>query len=292
MTLEQLKVLVKIAETGSLLAAAAALHRSQPTVTVAVRKLEEELRVPLLDREQYRATLTAEGRLLCQQAQLILKHAADFSTLAGHLATGHEPELHVAIEASCPLPLLLQILRDSERNYPQTAFNLQMENIRGALDKLLNAEVNLAISPWFEDHQQLESLPLCETRLLTVAAPGYCPSPALNLETMRQLVQVVVRDSSQRSYPQQSFGILDGGRHWKVNDHPTKKLLILAGLGWGRLHQHLIVDELADGRLLSLAIDNYPCVLDIEIRAVRRLGEPVGPVAAALWQDFKNFART
>ena len=76
-----------------------------------------------------------------------------------------------------------------------------------------------------------------------------------------------------------------------MNDHPTKKQLILAGLGWGRLHQHLIVDELADGRLLPLDIDNYPCVLDIEIRAVRRLGEPVGPVAAALWQDFKNLAR-
>lgn len=288
MTLEQLKVLVKIAETGSLLAAAAALHRTQPTVTVAIRKLEEELQVSLLDRQQYRATLTAEGRLLCQQAQIVLKHLADFSTLAEHLASGHEAALSVAIEASCPLPLLLQILRDSERNYPQTAFNLQMENIRGALDKLLNGEVNLAISPWFEDHQQLESLPLCETRLLTVAAPGYCPSAPLSLETMRQLVQVVVRDSSQRSYPQHSFGTLAAGRHWTVNDHPTKKQLILAGLGWGRLHQHLIVDELADGRLLPLPIDNYPCVLDIEIRAVRRRGEPVGPVAAALWQDFKK----
>ncbi len=106
---------------------------------------------------------------------------------------------------------------------------------------------------------------------------------------MRQLVQVVVRDSSQRSYPQPSFGILAAGRHWKVNDHLTKKQLILAGLGWGRLHQHLIVDELAAGRLLPLNIDNYPGVLDIEIRAVRRLGEPVGPVAAALWQDFKQF---
>lgn len=291
MTLEQLRVLVKIAETGSLLATAAALHRTQPTLTVAVRKLEEELQVALLDRGQYRATLTAAGRLLCQQAQIILKHVADFSTLAGHLASGHEVELLVAIEASCPLPLLLQILRDSERNYPQTAFNLQMENIRGALDKLLNSEVNLAISPWFEDHQQLESLPLCATRLLTVAAPGYCPAAPLSLDSMRQLVQVVVRDSSQRSYPQHSFGTLASGRHWKVNDHPTKKQLILAGLGWGRLHQHLIVDELADGRLVSLVIDNYPCVLDIEIRAVRRLGEPVGPVAAALWQDFQNFAR-
>ena len=292
MTLEQLKMLVKIAETGSLLATAAALHRTQPTVSVAIRKLEDELSVILLDREQYRATLTAEGRLLCQKAQTILKQVGDFSILADHLATGHEPELSVAIEASCPFPLVLQILRDSERSYPQTEFNLQVENIRGALDKLINSEVDLAISPWFEDSQQLESLPLTETRLLTVAAPGYCPSGTLSLELMKQQVQIVVRDSGRRSRQQQSYGILEDGRHWTVNDHSTKKQLILAGMGWGRLHQHLIEDELADGRLLPLPIENYLCVLDIEIRAVRRLGEPVGPVAAALWQDFKNFTNS
>ena len=288
MTFEQLKVLVKIAESGSLLAAAAALHRTQPTVSVAIRKLEDELNVVLLDRQQYRATLTAEGRLLCQKAKTILRHVADFSTLAEHLATGHEAELQVAIEASCPLPLVLGVLRDCERTYPQTEFNLQMENVWGALDKVLNGEVELAISPWFEDFPQLESLPLTETRLITVAAPGYCPLGPLSLERMKEHVQVVVRDSSRRPRQQHSYGVLDAGRHWSVNDHSTKKQLIVAGMGWGRLHQHLIEDELADGRLLALEIDNYPCVLNIDIRAVRRLGEPVGPVAASLWRDFKT----
>lgn len=290
MTLEQLKTLVKIAESGSLLAAAEALHRTQPTVSVAIKKLEDELGVALLDRAQYRATLSVEGRLLCQQAQVILKHVADFSTLAGHLASGHEPELHIAIEASCPLALVLQILRASEDDYPQTEFNLQMENIWGALDKLIHHEVDLAISPWFEDRQQLESVPLTETRLLTVAAPGYCPPGLLSLDVMKGHVQVVVRDSSLRAQPQKSYGILDAGRHWTVNDHATKKQLVLAGLGWGRLHQHLIEAELADGRLLALEIENYPCQFDIDIRAVRRLGEPVGPVATALWQDFKTLS--
>ena len=266
-TIEQLKTLVKIAESGSLLAAAAGLNRTQPTVSVAIRKLEEELGLSLLDRTQYRATLTAEGRLLYQKAQAILKHVADFSTLAGHLAVGREPELHVAIEASCPLPLVLQILRASEDDYPQTEFNLQMENVWGALDKLLNGEVDLAISPWFEEMQQLESLPLTETSLLTVAAPGYCPSGPLSHEVMKGHVQVVVRDSSSQSRRQQSYGILAAGRHWTVTDHLTKKQLILAGMGWGRLHQHLIEDELADGRLLLLDIDNYPCRFAIDTSA-------------------------
>ncbi len=290
MTLEQLKVLVKIAESGSLLAVAEELHKTQPTISVAVRKLEEELDVALLDRAHYRATLTPEGRLLCQKAQAILRQVEDFQCLASHLATGHEAELRVAIEASCPLPLVLQILRETEAAFPLTEFSLQMENIWGALDQVLSGEVDLAISPWLEELRQLESLRLTSSRLITVAAVGYCPPGPLSLEKMKQHVQVVVRDSSRRRQ-QKSYGVLEAGRHWLVNDHTTKKELILAGMGWGRLHQHLIADDLAAGRLLPLQIEDYPCELTIDIRAVRRLGETVGPVARTLWNEFRRLSQ-
>lgn len=290
MTLEQLKVLVKISETGSILAAAEALFRTQPTVSVAIRKLEEELGVVLLDRKQYRATLTAEGLQLCKKAGQILKQTAEFSTLAQHLAIGNEPELHLAIEASFPMPSLLQILRETERKYPQTEFNLQVENIWGALEKIQTGAVNLAISPWFEDLQGLESVPLTHTRLLTVAARGFCTSNSeLSLEEMKKYVQIVVRDSSRQPQHRISYGVLDGGRHWIVGDHQTKKQLILGKMGWGKLHEHLIVDELKTGTLETLNIAHYPCVSDMEIRAVRRFGEQVGPVASALWQDLSVF---
>ena len=289
MTLEQLKMLVKIAETGSVLAAADALFRTQPTVSVAIRKLEEELGVSLLDRRQYRATLTIEGQQLCQKARTILRHADEFSILAQHLSVGNEPALTLAIEASCPMPILLQILRESEKKYPQTEFNLQVENIWGALEKLQNGDVDLAISPWFEDLPGLESLSLTKTRLLTVAAPGFCSGAVnLTLEEMTQHVQVVVRDTSQKPQQQKSYGVLDDGRHWIVGDHMTKKELILAQMGWGKLQEHLIKDELANGLLVPLQIHHYPCQFEVEIRVVRRLGEPIGPVATALWQDFQT----
>jgi len=291
MTLEQLKMLVKIADTGSVLAAAEALHRTQPTVSVAIRKLEDELGVLLLDREQYRATMTLAGQQLCQKARTILKQTEEFAILARHLAVGKEPELHLAIEASCPLPLVLKILRESEKKYPQTEFSLQVENIWGALEKLQHDEVDLAISPWFEDLPGLESIPLIRTCLITVAAPGFCPAELeLSQDEMKQYVQVVVRDSSRNPLQQKSYGVLEDGRHWVVGDHITKKELILARMGWGKLQEHLIAEELAAGSLIPLNISHYPCRIEIEIRAVRRLGEPIGPVASALWQDFQELS--
>lgn len=289
MTLEQLKMLVKIADTGSVLAAAEALYRTQPTVSVSIRKLEDELGVGLLDRKQYRATLTAAGQQLCQKARTILRHTEEFSKLARHLAVGNEPQLSLAIEASCPMPLLLQTLRESERKYPQTEFNLQVENIWGALEKIQTGEADLVISPWFEDLPNLESVPLTHTRLVAVAAAGFCTSNReQTLEEMKGLVQVVVRDSSRQQQRLKTYGVLENGRHWVVGDHQTKKELILAGMGWGKLHEHLIEKELASGELVPLEINNYPCVMEIEIRAVRRFGEPIGPVAESLWRDFTS----
>ncbi len=286
MTLDQLRILVKIADSGSILAAARALHRTQPTVSVALRKLEEELNLQLLDRSSYRVSLTDAGRQLYRRAAAILKQADDFSTYAHYLSCGHESTLYLAIEASSPMSLVLDILQNNEKKYPQTEFNLEVGNVWGALEKLLHGDVDLAVSPWFEDIRNLESIALTKTRLLTVAAPGFLPDMTqFEIETMKQYVQVVVRDGSNLGH-KLSYGVLDNGRHWVVSDHLTKKALIKAGLGWGKLQEHLIAEELAAGMLLPLTIGHYPCQVEMEIRAVRRLGEPVGPVAHSLWRDF------
>jgi len=60
MTLDQLQMPIKIVEEGSLLTAAEALHRSSQ-------------RTALLDRDQYRATLTDEGRILYEETKTILQ---------------------------------------------------------------------------------------------------------------------------------------------------------------------------------------------------------------------------
>jgi DNA-binding transcriptional LysR family regulator len=148
--------------------------------------------------------------------------------------------------------------------------------------------VDLAITPWLHDQNGLESLPLTVTRLLTVAAPEFCNDRTLlTMDAMKSLVQVVVRDSGWRDQGL-SFGVLEGGRHWVVSDHLTKKQLIVAAMGWGRLQEHLIEKELRDGTLVPLDIGGYPTSVTMEIRAVRRYGEPTGPLAQALWQDLKT----
>lgn len=287
MTLDQMRMLVQIAESGSVLAAAENLNRTQPTVSVAIRKMEEEFDLQILDRGSYRASLTPAGEALYRQARRVLQQAETFSTTARQLAVGHEAEMRVAIEASCPMALALNLLRVCEQQFPETEFILRGETLWGALERLRDGDVDLAITPWLEEDYSLDSYQLTTSQLITVAAPGFAERytrGALQLDHLHAAVQVVVRDSSRKP-PEASFGKFEAGRHWYVNDHQTKKEILLAGMGWGRLHRHMIEQELTAERLVPLQIVDYPATLDLEIRMARRKGEVIGPVAAAFWAE-------
>jgi len=78
MDLSQLRYLLSIAQAGSLSAAAKRLRVSQPTLTVAMQKLEEELGTTLLVRDRLGVTLTSTGetlRLHAEQAVTLLEQA-------------------------------------------------------------------------------------------------------------------------------------------------------------------------------------------------------------------------
>ncbi|HKL27413.1 MAG TPA: LysR family transcriptional regulator [Desulfuromonadales bacterium] len=290
MTLEQLRMLVTIADVGGILSAAEKLHKTQPTISVAMKKLEEEMGLKILSRDAYRASLTSAGEALCRQARVILKQSQIFSEMAKHLARGNEPEVRIAIEASCPLDLVLETLAKCEKKFPGTQFNLMGETLWGALDRLQKGEADLAISPWFEENLEFEAIPITSATLVAIASPAFrnhLETGALTLNDLQNSVQVVVRDSSREPRPQ-NFGYLPEGRHWYVTDHFTKKEIILAGMGWGRLHEHLIAEELNSGKLVRLNIRNYQSTLDINICVARIMDKPAGPVAENLWQEFSR----
>lgn len=294
MTLNQLRMLTKIAEEGSVFAAAQALFRTQPAVSVAMKNLEKELGVQILERDQYRATLTDEGMLLYEKAKSILQQVDAIEGLAGHLAVGNEPQLRIAIEFSCPVPVMLEVMQICNDDFPQTQFSFCVENIMGAVEKLELDEAELAITPLLKPDLPFESFSLTQTEMIRVASPEFplCRGQEdRKLEILREHVQVIVQDSSERP-PDASYNLLEGGRRWYVNDHYTKKELIMAGMGWGTLHRHMIENELNDGRLQPLEIENYPLSQVIEIAVARKSGRTHGPIASALWASLQAVAAT
>ena len=73
----QVEQLLAVSKYGTLSKAADALHISQPALSRAMQKLEEELQVPIFDREKNRITLNATGKVAVDYAQKVLFSAND-----------------------------------------------------------------------------------------------------------------------------------------------------------------------------------------------------------------------
>src|SRR6185369_8282603 len=84
MTLTQLKYIVAVARERHFARAAAACFISQPTLSVAVKKLEEELGVTIFERATADVSLTPIGHTIVTQAQRVLEQANAIADLARH----------------------------------------------------------------------------------------------------------------------------------------------------------------------------------------------------------------
>ena len=142
MTLTELRYIVAVARERHFGRAAEACFVSQPTLSVAVKKLEEELGVPLFERGPGEVSVTAAGTRIVEQAQRVLEEASRIKELA---AAGRDPLAGTlrlgAIYTIGPylLPKLVPILR---KNAPLMQLLIQ-ENFTHRLGEgLKNGEVD------------------------------------------------------------------------------------------------------------------------------------------------------
>ena len=288
MTLDQLKSLQAIVEGGSLKVAAQNLHRTQPTISVAIKNLEDELGLKIFDRDQYRNKLTPQGKALYEKAKLVLGQAQSFKDLAKQLTTGEELEVGIAFTSAIPVAPIISTIRQCKVEFPSTRLEVYSENGMGPLDLLENGQASIVIIPWMKNIEKLESMHFMNLRFISVIAAH---SPLLQQyevvpkAVMRTHPQVII---SGRKSSKTSYGVLEGGDQWRVNDFQTKKEIIMQGMGWGSLPEHLIKNELAQGLLAPVKVEGDIEPPNIEIRIARLDSEPVGPVAQRLWQLFRE----
>ena len=130
-TLHQLQCFDAVVREGSFQAAADTLGRAQPSVSLAVKNLEGQLGLSLLDSSGYRVSLTEAGRSFHARTRVFLDELAALKTHATQLAMGEESELTVVIGDLCPLPQTLALLRRFFDGCPGTRLHLHFEAISG-----------------------------------------------------------------------------------------------------------------------------------------------------------------
>ncbi|MER1941111.1 MULTISPECIES: LysR substrate-binding domain-containing protein [unclassified Castellaniella] len=159
MTLTELKYIVAVARERHFGRAAEACFVSQPTLSVAIRKLEEELGVVLFERGGAEIGITPVGLKVVTQAQKVLEEGANLREIARQ---GHDPlegPLRVGIIYTVGPYLLPYLVPEQIRRTPQMPLLLQENYTTRLLELLRQGEIDCAIV----------ALPLPETGLAQCA---------------------------------------------------------------------------------------------------------------------------
>ena len=163
MTLTELRYIVAVAREKHFGRAAEACFVSQPTLSVAIKKLEEELDVKLFERGANEVSVTHLGEAIVRQAQVVVEQAAAIKDLAKR---GKDPlagPLALGIIYTIGPYLLPELVRHAIDMTPQMPLMLQenftvklLEMLRtGDLDCAIMAEPfpdsGLAIAPLYDE---------------------------------------------------------------------------------------------------------------------------------------------
>jgi LysR family hydrogen peroxide-inducible transcriptional activator len=145
MTLTELKYIVAVARERHFGKAAEACFVSQPTLSVAVKKLEEELDVKLFERSANEVTVTPLGEEIVRQAQSVLEQASHIKDIAKR---GKDPlagPIRLGVIYTIAPYLLPDLVRQVIQRSPQMPLMLQENFTVKLLEMLRTGEIDCAI---------------------------------------------------------------------------------------------------------------------------------------------------
>ena len=291
LTLDQLRVLVAVAETGSFSAAGRQLGRVQSAISQAMQTLEQVQGVQIFDRTGHRPRLTPVGRSLVEQARLMLAGAARFEAMANGARAGLEAELTVAIDPLVPTAPLIASLRAFRAAYPDLPVRFFTEGVGGAERRLQTGTAALglclllpAVPP------ELTAYPLMDLELVPVATADHAlarlkrPLDRSDLEAHVQLVL-----SNPYDHTGADYGVV-GSRLWHFVDLTRRLDFLLAGFGWCKMPRHIVLPMLADGRLVALDVQDESILpsASLLIYAAHSRDKPLGTAGAWLLGDLRE----
>ncbi len=288
-TLKQFKILEAIVEQRNYTEAAKSLFMTQPAVSMQVKQMEEQIGLPLFEREGKQVSATEAGLELLHYAQNIRQQINEASEVMEELRGLKRGKLHLTM-ASTANYFAPQLIAAFHHKYPAARVTLDVTNRTGLLDALDNNTTDMVIMGTPPDGHQLTGIPFLENPLVVVAWPEH---PLARQKSIR-LADVadedfIVRepDSGTRMATERYFAEhrLSLRPRMEMNRAEAIKQAVMAELGLGIVSLHTIEMELALKRLVILNVEDFPIMRQWNI--VYRNGKRF----AAIPDAFKTFVQ-
>ncbi|MCA0199309.1 MAG: LysR family transcriptional regulator [Proteobacteria bacterium] len=288
LTLDQLRTLIAVAETGSFSAAGRRLTRVQSGVSQTIQSLESTLGIALFAREGKTPVLTDAGKVILNDARRLVDGAEALRARAEQIASDVEPELTLAVDPMFPGALVRESLKALAARFPCLPVTLFTEALGGAEQRLRDGTARLGI--FTTVGRALQGLTVDELppiTLVPVAAPDHAlarEKGPISKEMLEAQVQLVLTDRTQITAGF-SGGVISH-RVWRFADLATRLDYLLAGFGWCNMPLHMVEEHIAAGRLVHLPLADDQ-TLDLPIAVVYSTKHPPGRAGRWLLDDIR-----
>ncbi len=171
-----LRLFWEVARAGSLRAAAARLHLSQPTISAQIKALENSLDEQLFDRTGRGLKLTPQGRLVMECAAEIFSLGTEMVRSLHGQGGARNLRLNIGITDSLPKLVAWRLIRPAVKAFP----NLQLSCTEGHAQELLGSLASGRLDVVLSDEAAPSSMPVkAFNHLLGESPVVFCAVPAL-----------------------------------------------------------------------------------------------------------------
>jgi DNA-binding transcriptional LysR family regulator len=285
---------VRIADLGSLTAAARELRVSQPSLSVAIRKLEEELDTTLLVRGRRGVTLTATGEALLRHARHALRTLDDARQEIHGLESEPRGDFVVGAHESLAAYCLPRFMASFLRTHPGIRLSLWNGNSREVERVVVEREVDIGlvvnptqhpdsiVTTLFHDRVELIAAATLVRRVRKAGIGELLASqPLVYVPVLRQVQYILGALSKQGLAPSQ---------HLPCSSMELVKSLVIDGVGIGILPYRVATHGVASGRLVAVSRE-LPS-FDDSIALVRRFDMHQTAAARLLLDALREHGRS
>jgi DNA-binding transcriptional LysR family regulator len=277
-TLRQIEYFIATAETGSITLASERVNISQPSISTAIAHLEEELGTQLFVRRHAQGlSLTSAGRLLLVEAKRLVEQAEYIYSVASEVGERVRGQLSLGCFITLAPMVMPELSHSFTSSYPETRIIQTVADHEQLLERLLNAELDVAITYDLLIPDEFEFLPLASLPPHVVVSEGgpLARQSAFSLQELAREPMILLDLPISREYFLSMFmkegiepNIVARSTHQDVI-----RTMVANGYGYTLANVRPRCEFALDGRRVSrvrLSGDHRPMVIGVLTLAQRR----------------------
>jgi DNA-binding transcriptional LysR family regulator len=263
MELMQMQMFVAVVEEGGVRAAAERVFRTEPAVSMAIHRLEEEVGAPLFDRsKRYAYRLTEAGEALFRYAKQMLDLRKEAVSVLSDLTNVRAGLLRIGANESLSLHLFPEIAQAFLKQHARIQIELQCGRSESLLAELKDRKLDLALVSFKPQDTGLEAkfITRDELVLITSAKHPFAKKTSVHIEDLAKesiLVMDISRPSPWHRKITDAFARSNAPLNLTLENAPieTIKKMVAIGIGIGFVPRISVREEIATGELCIVPVE-------------------------------------